>query len=817
MAEFPAADHGAVFPDASGDIYRVHLCDLSLGDDKHLTNASNAPQSVLKTNEKCSVQNVLPGDAQSQAACCRGKCTGKRLVKKRSPKAVRSSNSNEMVFCETGETFVEAHGCNSSEKVRCGPGKPPVESEVESTPSYNEQDPLRTRKPAWMAGFHEALEEQQHRIVERIVQRVPQMTAVQAALEEQQERIIQRVMQELYDTTAMLRNQHEESLRVLKGIGARKGLRPVFSVEHELALVENPNDLAQPSTTKGCNGLQSQTPLGSSTTDSAALNGPLGIINDSVQLNASKLQPDSWAALNDTIQCGVQKRRSSAPTLGTITDSSVQLNGAKLQPDNSMASKRKSFNEKHTDKSVTFMKRLKQRATRLANAEGAEGGGVTEFEDWYENHQKTKKMDKGMFPDKNQMKKQLQESLIVKQYDVRDCYWESGIAQRIARAPLFENATLLVIGFNAVWLAVDTDHNPAQSLAAAATQFQVAENLFALYFSIELLLRFASFEHKRDSLNDFWFVFDSVLVMQVVVETWVMYFILWISDQQLAFSAGPLTLLKIVRLCRTARLVRLLRQFPELVVLIRGIGIAIRSVFFTLVLLVVITYVFSISLKILTENNVEVNNQYFPTVWIGVKNMLLWAIVPDLEEKFDILTPTGFLSTLMFTAFIFITTVTILNMLVGVIVEVVNVVSSVEREQLELKHMREGLWQLLLQADTDCSGEVTIKEFVRLLQNKSAVQFLDSVGIDAIALVDISEYLFKGCETYEYVDMVGALLELRGTNSCTVKDIVSLRKWLSHQLQESNDNIIEQGKQLNTLSQFVGFKSREVGKGSTER
>merc|ERR1711974_141096 len=117
-----------------------------------------------------------------------------------------------------------------------------------------------------------------------------------------------------------------------------------------------------------------------------------------------------------------------------------------------------------------------------------------------------------------------------------------------------------------------------------------------------------------------------------------------ISDGRLSFSAGPMTLLKIVRLCRTARIVRLLRMFPELLVLIRGIGIAIRSVFFTLVLLIVLTYVFSICLKIMTESDPDINNEYFPTVWTGVKTMLLWAIVPDLEDKFDILTSTGFLS-----------------------------------------------------------------------------------------------------------------------------------------------------------------------------
>jgi hypothetical protein len=291
MAEFPA-DHAAEplitdrAVESSDEIHMVHLCDSSLGEDKPLSNTSNASQSVQMTSAKCSVTSaqVLDVMLKAKAAGRRAKCTGKRVVKKRSPKAVQGVSSSEVVLqYGAGETFVE---------VRCGPDKPPVESEVES---YNEQDPPRTRKP----GFHGDLEEQQHRIVERIVQR--EMSAVQAALEEQQERIIQRVMQELHDTTVKLRHQHEESLSVLQGIrhdttaklrhqheeslsalqdiGARKGPRPVISVEHELAPLEHDlqdlqdlrkgilRDLQQPSTTNVSDGPQSLTPFGKVSVD----------------------------------------------------------------------------------------------------------------------------------------------------------------------------------------------------------------------------------------------------------------------------------------------------------------------------------------------------------------------------------------------------------------------------------------------------------------------------------------------------------------------------------------------------------------------
>ena len=44
---------------------------------------------------------------------------------------------------------------------------------------------------------------------------------------------------------------------------------------------------------------------------------------------------------------------------------------------------------------------------------------------------------------------------------------------------------------------------------------------------------------------------------------------------------------------RTARIIRVARYMPELMILIKGLLVAARSVFFTLVLLLLVTYIFS--------------------------------------------------------------------------------------------------------------------------------------------------------------------------------------------------------------------------------
>jgi hypothetical protein len=48
----------------------------------------------------------------------------------------------------------------------------------------------------------------------------------------------------------------------------------------------------------------------------------------------------------------------------------------------------------------------------------------------------------------------------------------------------------------------------------------VVEHTFCSYFFLEIMIRFGAFASKRRALMDPWFLFDAALVMNMVVETW---------------------------------------------------------------------------------------------------------------------------------------------------------------------------------------------------------------------------------------------------------------------------------------------------------
>ncbi len=78
------------------------------------------------------------------------------------------------------------------------------------------------------------------------------------------------------------------------------------------------------------------------------------------------------------------------------------------------------------------------------------------------------------------------------------------------------------------------DLNDSNTLLDAEPVFIVVENIFCVYFVIELGLRFGAFRFKRDCIKDAWFCFDALLVALMVP---------WLDSEEECFylleSPGP--------------------------------------------------------------------------------------------------------------------------------------------------------------------------------------------------------------------------------------------------------------------------------------
>jgi len=398
----------------------------------------------------------------------------------------------------------------------------------------------------------------------------------------------------------------------------------------------------------------------------------------------------------------------------------------------------------------------------------------------------------GLFVDEQSLKEQIRVGMLMKpQPTVEELYKTDGWAQKVARHHMFEKSTLSVVIINAGWMAIDTDLNHEPLLYDSHPVFVIAENLFCIYFFVELLIRFAAFAVKLDCFKDKWFQFDLVLVVFMVLETWCLAPIVFYMAQQSGGGSGPslelLTPLKLLRLLRMARMAKLMRAMPELLILIKAIAIATRTVFYTFFLLGLIIYVFAIFFTTQLGRDSELADHddcKFGTVQDSITTLLIASAFPDLQGVLLALKDNNIALFLAFILFVLIAALTIMNMLIGILCEIISCISSAEKEELQVGQLKTDLLTLLENGiDKDYDALISKEEFLDLLMKPEACKAMAAVGVDVVGLVDCIDFIFLDDENLSFPDFMNIILELRGSNVATVKDMVDQRKWYLAQEQ----------------------------------
>jgi hypothetical protein len=305
-----------------------------------------------------------------------------------------------------------------------------------------------------------------------------------------------------------------------------------------------------------------------------------------------------------------------------------------------------------------------------------------------------KKAQTNVFVDAKILEERAERDAWKGEYDVAELYHTEGTAQWLARHPAFTAAQVIVVFLNVIWIGIETDYNDKEVLYEADVGFQLVENLFCIFFLWEWLVRLCAFKRKLQSIGDFWFVFDTVLLATMVLETWILFIMSAVSH---GGSGGlPTELLRLVRLARLTRSLRIgrfLRSIPELAVIMKGIMVVMRTVLLILILLTSLLYVFGI-LFVQVARDSEVNDDLdgnYKNVPSAMMTLVLGGLIPDMAPTTYAFAKENALFAALFLFFVFLGFVTIMNMLIGVLVQVVGVVATVEAESNQLSEVKSVL------------------------------------------------------------------------------------------------------------------------------
>lgn len=315
----------------------------------------------------------------------------------------------------------------------------------------------------------------------------------------------------------------------------------------------------------------------------------------------------------------------------------------------------------------------------------------------------------------------------------------------------FQHTTLAIIVINALWIGADTEWNHKYLVDADGNyplepSAVVVENIFCFYFTFEVVVRFLTFRRKCSCFRDAWFVFDSMLVSCMVLETWILALIGLISGSSDGASfLSNFSALRLLRLLRLTRMARLMRSVPELMTLVKGMVSAAKAVFFILLFLVLLIYVFAIIFTSFIgdatreEPEPETAEHMFGTLGDSMMSLFTHGVLGDnlsacLQALLDY--PNGEGSDLgvvflwIFLVFFATSSMTLLNMLIGVLCEVITQTAAEEKDSIQVGALRMCIEDAFESIDQNADGRVTEAEWSQIKQNKHVRQQLTALGVE---------------------------------------------------------------------------------------
>ncbi|CAE6973476.1 Scn11a [Symbiodinium natans] len=368
----------------------------------------------------------------------------------------------------------------------------------------------------------------------------------------------------------------------------------------------------------------------------------------------------------------------------------------------------------------------------------------------------------------------------------------TSICGRIARSNFFNTCVLVIIILNSLWIAVDTDFNKSGSVWDAPYPFLITENLFCLFFTVELVVRMGAFQNAAQ-FCDGWFLFDSSLTVMMIWDTWVSFLVKTISGHNVISSQvrsfTVLRVLRVLRIARVARAARIINSLPELRVLVKGMVIAMRSTCTILALLLIIVYIFAILfVQLLSES--QVGKGWFENVPQAMNFLLLQTLAGADVNVINKLLAAGWTYYILYLTFVFMGSLTLMNMLIGVLCEVVGVVAQIEEERAFHDEAQSYIANFVDVLDMDGDHKLSKVEFLQLMErDPDLLRGLQAFGIDVVAFCDNAIALFSDTDNMEVGDFVELVTQFRSQKQTTVKDLVDMRKFISMQLRHLAEEV----------------------------
>lgn len=349
--------------------------------------------------------------------------------------------------------------------------------------------------------------------------------------------------------------------------------------------------------------------------------------------------------------------------------------------------------------------------------------------------------------------------------------WASWLHLRCVTAcesPIFDFASAILIVVNAVTIGAQADYEARHATSTVPLGYEILEKTFCILFTAELGFRIFAFRGQFLSRTGaFWAFFDVFVVTAQLVEEILL--LIWHGTG--AANMSFMRLMRILRLVRILRVVRIIRFMDELRNLVVSIMNSMRSLFWTLMLLLLGIYGIGVyftqliaDYRIVNREIGEADNDFLVTHWGGLLVSML-SLFQAMSGGIDwndlcapLMTHISPVQGIVFSGYIAFTVLALTNVVTGVFVE--GALKSAKEEEEDI--FLQGLYELFSNNDTDNTGQITTDQFRGIFESPDMHSHLANMGVNPFEAASLFALLDDDKSgTIDYNEFVGGCMRLR--------------------------------------------------------
>lgn len=358
---------------------------------------------------------------------------------------------------------------------------------------------------------------------------------------------------------------------------------------------------------------------------------------------------------------------------------------------------------------------------------------------------------------------------------------EQGFINKIVASTAFEVMSAVMILLNSILLGVSIDwHAKHSQVADEPVEITVLNYLFTALFTMELSLRIAGHGLGFFCTREWsWNWFDLLVVAGDLVST----LLSVVARMQQMYTFTVIRMLRVLRVTRALRIVKFFKFFREFRMMVLSILSSAGSLCWSMVLFLVNLYLFSVyfvqsvtdhlqtsTAETASRHGEELDRMFGSllsacyTLFAAVTGGVSWN---EIAEALQDVSPMSFG---VFVFYLFFTMFSLTNIILGVFVDTAIQGAQSDRDEVIQEHMQKRdselnqMREIFEEADVDRSGDLTLEEFEKHLENRQVRLHLESIGLkvdeaygvfhlldfDHSGVITIEEFVFgcmrfKGC------------------------------------------------------------------------